>query len=97
MKSAVAITLILGGIFVVALPPLSDAWHFYMFNKMLERQASFPSITLPAAMDDTYRFGCWIMGVLMILIAVAASIVPARLQLRTPSAQPESPRHGSIK
>lgn len=89
MKSAVAITLILGGIFVVALPPLSDAWLNYTLTHGVWSQTGATNITL-TSMADPYRFGCWLIGVVMILVAVVASVLPSMLQSRI-SAPPSDP------
>ena len=77
MKSTVAITLIIGGIFVVALPPLSDAWHASMIAHVMQANNNpNQSVSLPGVMEDAYRFGCWLLGAMMILVAVIASVAP---------------------
>ncbi|HZL35621.1 MAG TPA: hypothetical protein VFC78_09955 [Tepidisphaeraceae bacterium] len=87
MKPAVAIVLIIGGIVLVALPPLSDAWHASMIMRVMEASHNQnQSVMLPGTMEDAYRFGCWLVGALMVLVAVVASIVPPMLQYRRFSA-----------
>jgi hypothetical protein len=72
MKSTVAITLILAGVFVVALPPLSDAWLALMVTQLLEH--GYNNVTLNCQMGDLYRIGCVCLGALMILAGLRASV-----------------------
>jgi len=74
MKTAVLITLIIGGIVVIALPPLSDAWRALLLTRMLEHGAT--SVNIEGEMPDLYRAGCMVVGAAMVLIAVVASFVP---------------------
>jgi hypothetical protein len=75
MKCSVAVALILGGVLVVALPPLSDAWRTFVFARLLEHGAN--SIEIDGRMEDTYRIGCWLLGAAMISVAVIGSLAPA--------------------
>jgi hypothetical protein len=74
MKSAVAITLIIAGVVVVAMPPLSDAWRTLMFTRLMEHGAS--SVDMQGQMDDLYRIGCWAFGAAMIAIGIMGSFAP---------------------
>ena len=75
MKTAVAVTLIIAGVVVVAIPPLSDAWRAHILSRLLEHGAT--SVNLEGRMEDLYRFGCWLLGTAMIGIGVIASFIPS--------------------
>jgi hypothetical protein len=77
MKPIVAVTLIIGGIFVVALPPLADAWRTWMFTRLMEHGAH--SVIIEGDMPNLYRFGCWLLGAAMIAVAVIASRAPSSI------------------
>lgn len=83
MKSGVAIALIIGGVVLIAMPPLSDVWQTSMIAWVMQSKHDNMSVALPGEMDGIYRFACWLMGAAMIGIAVVASVVPALLQPRT--------------
>jgi hypothetical protein len=78
MRIEIVITFIVGGVIVVALPPLSDAWRAFMVTRLLERGSN--SVMLEGRMEDIYRFGCWALGALMIGVAVIGSFVPSRMK-----------------
>ena len=87
MKPVVAIALIVCGVFVVALPPLSDAWHASMSVRLLQNLPPNTNVNVSGNMEDAYRFGCWLLGAAMILIAIAASVLPsmrASTQIKSP-------------
>ena len=72
MKTAVAITLIISGAFLLAVPAISD--HFYraqVAQVLVERDGG--SISLSPTMTGTYRFGCWLTGTAMAVAAIALS------------------------
>ena len=73
MKTPIAITLIIMGALIVIAPVVSD----YLFQRNLVELMSRPGITsvnLDGKMTDLYRIGCWAMGGVMILVAVAFSL-----------------------
>lgn len=72
MKTAVAITLIISGAFLIAVPAIAD--HFYraqVAKVLVEREAG--SISLSPTMTGNYRFGCWLTGTAMAVAAIALS------------------------
>jgi hypothetical protein len=75
MKTAVAVTLIIAGVVVVAIPPLSDAWRTLMLTRLMEHGAT--SVNMEGRLEDLYRFGCWLLGVIMIGVGVIASFKPS--------------------
>jgi hypothetical protein len=73
MKPAVAIALIVAGVGLVALPPLSDTlWRADAIRLMAQR--GFNSVDVAGQMDTPYRFGCYLAGVFAIGIAVRYSV-----------------------
>jgi len=72
MKPHVAVTLILSGVLVVAIPALWGAWYAYMISIILIRQPG-TSVTFPD-MPQLYQFGCWFLGAGMIATAVLSSL-----------------------
>jgi len=83
MKSAVAITLILSGVFIVALPPLSDAWLGHLYAGMLASGAN--SVNIDVGMPDLYRIGCFMLGAAMIFVGLAALLTGSRQTYATQS------------
>ena len=75
MKTAVAITLIIAGVVIVAIPPLSDAWNTLMVTRLLEHGAG--SVNLAGRLEDTYRLGCWLLGAGMIATGSLFSLATA--------------------
>jgi hypothetical protein len=71
MKTAVAVTLIVAGAVVVAIPPLSDAWRTLMVTRLMEHGAT--SVNLEGRLEDLYRCGCWLLGAVMIAVGAGAS------------------------
>ena len=57
MKAAVAITLIIAGVVVVAIPPLSDAWRTLMLTRLLEGGARQQREAQNQRGDDIKRDG----------------------------------------
>jgi hypothetical protein len=86
MKPVVAVILIIGGVIIVALPPLSDAWRTLMSTRVLEHGAH--SAFLQGSMENEYCFGCWVLGAAMIGVAIIASLtrpsIEAGMRQRTP-------------
>jgi hypothetical protein len=83
MKTAVAITLIICGVVVVAIPALSHAWDSFMVTMTLTHLTQPGSSVNIPAMSDPYQFGCWVLGAAMIALAVALSMV-AGINVRSP-------------
>jgi len=74
MKPPVAITLIVVGAALIAVPPMVTAWQAY-----LEVQALIHGARLGIGdgdISDLYRFACWLAGVAMILVGVKSSLPP---------------------
>jgi len=72
MKSSVAIALIIAGVVLIAIPPLSDAWVTLRVTQLMANR--YTSVELSnARMEDAYRIGCMILGAAMIGVAVIAS------------------------
>jgi hypothetical protein len=67
MKPAVAFALIVGGVILIALPPVSDHEWRADLAKLLERGSL--QVNLQGQMEAPYRFGCYVAGVLMIAAA----------------------------
>jgi hypothetical protein len=79
MRTAVAITLIIAGVVMVAIPPLSDGWRALLMTRLMEHGAT--SVNLEGRLEDLYRFGCWLLGAAMIgvgIFAAFASLFAAR-------------------
>ena len=73
MKTAVAITLIICGVALVALPPLSDAWQTLLVARLLEHGMN--NVDLDGGrMEEPYRFGCWLAGIAMIIAGALPSV-----------------------
>jgi hypothetical protein len=76
VKSPVAVALIVCGALLVCAPPLSD--HMLTSQMLVAQQTiaasatPMPGINLPS-MSNEYRFGCFALGTVMILVAVAKS------------------------
>jgi hypothetical protein len=75
MKTAVVITLIISGVVVVAIPPLSDAWRTLMMTRLMEHGVR--SVNMEGRLEDIYRIGCWSLGAAMIGVGFAASFIPS--------------------
>ena len=82
MKTAVAVTLIIAGVVLVAIPPLSDAWRTLMLTRLIEQGAR--SINMEGRLEGLYRFGCFVLGAFMIGVGVVASFKPST-ELRSPT------------
>lgn len=73
MRPIVAITLILVGAFLIALPPLSDHLHESNIVRLLERPGTTNVRVGVESMSEMYRFGCWATGALVMGISIWAS------------------------
>ncbi|MGC4031715.1 MAG: hypothetical protein QM754_08275 [Tepidisphaeraceae bacterium] len=74
MKTAVAVVLIVCGVVLVAIPPLSDAWRTLMVTRLLEGGAG--QVNLTGELSEVYRIGCFALGAAMIGIGVIGSLGP---------------------
>lgn len=88
MKPSVAITLILCGVLVVAIPALSHAWDALMVSVTLPRIMPNGSMNI-GALSDSYVVASWSLGALMIGVAIVSSIVGRPGERRTPAATVE--------
>ncbi|MGN6368900.1 MAG: hypothetical protein ACTHN5_11630 [Phycisphaerae bacterium] len=75
MKSSIAITLIVAGAAVVALPVVSTAWRVYLQTQAITHGASLAP--WEGEIGDLYRIGCWLLGAAMIGVGVVSSFAPA--------------------
>jgi hypothetical protein len=73
MKSSVAIALIIMGVLVIITPPVSNYLHSREVAKLLAQEGP-NSVSLGGGMSETYSFGCWTAGLLMVGLAVFGSI-----------------------
>ena len=74
MKTPIAIVLISLGALLIAIPPLSD-WSIRADTvRLLEKNQQITSVVLQGRMSETYRFGCWSVGAVMIAVATLASL-----------------------
>jgi hypothetical protein len=72
MKTAVAITLIIAGSFLIGVPVLSDfLQRAQVASLLIHREVS--GISLSPTLGDGYRFGCWAAGAAMIAAAIVLS------------------------
>lgn len=69
MKPIVAIALILGGVVVIGIPPFFDNLEK---AQVFERMAR--GFAMEHSMTSVYRFGCFLAGALMILVAIIVSV-----------------------
>ena len=77
MKSTVAIALIVSGVILVALPPISD--YFWRADAIRSVQITgMSNLTLDGKMEQGYRLGCFLAGVAAIGVAVRSSLVRPR-------------------
>ncbi len=74
MKSSVAITLILCGVLVVAIPALSHAWDGLMLAVTLPHIMPNGSMNV-GSIPDLYGAACWTLGTVMIGVAVVGSVM----------------------
>ena len=73
MKTAVAITLIISGVALVAMPPLSDAWQTLLVARLLEHGMNNVNLN-GGRMEEPYRLGCWLAGIAMIIAGALPSV-----------------------
>jgi hypothetical protein len=73
MKTPVAVALIVMGGMMILAPAVAD--HFaraQLVEVMTTRDLSNATLT-PDPMNSLYRFGCWVLGVAMVAVAVFTS------------------------
>ncbi len=75
MKTPVAITLIIGGVVVVAIPALWSAWNSFMLSMTLTHLTQPNSSVSFAMIPDLYQEGCWWLGAGMIAISIGSSFI----------------------
>lgn len=75
MKTPVAITLIIGGVVVVAIPALWSAWNSFMLSMTLTHLTQPNSSVSFVMIPDLYQEGCWWLGAGMIVIAIGSSFI----------------------
>jgi len=75
MKTPVAISLIVGGVVVVAIPALWNAWNSFMLSLTLSHLTQPNSSVSFAMIPDIYQDGCWWLGAGMIVIAIVSSFI----------------------
>lgn len=75
MKTPIAVAPIIMGGLLVMTPPLADYLHQRNVVALISDFAGQSgSVTLDGKMTDLYRFGCWLIGSLMIGVAVVCSL-----------------------
>jgi len=74
MKPSVAITLIIMGAVLIAVPPLITAWQAYCDAQALIHGAQLALWV--GDIGDLYRFACWLPGIAMIAIGIRFSLPP---------------------
>jgi len=83
-ETPVAVTLIIMGALLIMTPAISD----YLFQRnvvALMTHTGFTSVNLDGKMRDLSRFGCWLTGTLMIVIAVRRSLHSASEPAKQPA------------
>lgn len=75
MKTAVAITLIIGGVVIIAIPPLACAWRALLVTQAITHGAMLG--LEEGDIGDDYRIACVLLGTAMIAIGVISSLSPA--------------------
>jgi hypothetical protein len=86
IKSAMAVLLILGGIFLILLPMLWAAFALYAQKNFIEPGAD---VDLFGKLPEGYFWGCFAIGATMIVASLAA-ILPSR-QKKQPAAESPQP------
>ena len=72
MKTAVAIVLIVAGVFLIALPPISDYLWRADVVRLMEKGST--NVVLSGRMQTPYPAFCYMAGVAMIAVAVVSSM-----------------------
>ncbi len=88
MKPNVTMVLIIGGIALICVPPLMDYLHELNAVRVLESMERGSQVSLAGRLSTEYRFGCFVMGSLMIGIGVLGSLVCGN-RSREPAQTPE--------
>ncbi|MBN1854541.1 MAG: hypothetical protein JW829_17550 [Pirellulales bacterium] len=74
MKPAFAITLIIIGAFLIALPPISDYFWRADTIRLFQQQPGVSNVHLEGQMGDEYRISCFVVGTIVIGIACFYSV-----------------------
>lgn len=73
MKTPIAITLIIVGAVLILAPIVADQLHQARVAELLLRP-EIRSVNLGGETSELYRFGCWLVGTSIIILAVRCSI-----------------------
>ena len=77
MKTAIAVTLIICGVVVIAIPALWHAWDSLMVSVTLTHMTMPGSSVSFPEVPQLYQCACWGLGAAMIGVSIVASIVRA--------------------
>jgi hypothetical protein len=72
MKASIAITLIITGALLIGAPILADHLQRAQLAEIL-RNDNAQQVNLGTQMSEMYRFGCWMVGSLMVGAAIISS------------------------
>jgi hypothetical protein len=75
MKTAVAITLIICGVVVIAIPALWHAWDSLMVSVTMTHLTQPGSSVNFGEAPELYQLACWMLGAAMIGVSVVSSII----------------------
>jgi hypothetical protein len=76
MKNSFAITLVIAGVFVLAIPAVWHAWDSFMVAVTMSHMTRPDASVSFADVPQLYQFVCWAVGAGMIAISVASSFIP---------------------
>ncbi len=84
MKKEFAIALLVCGTALVALPAISDYMHARLVVALM-RDGGVTSVNLAGRMEELYRLGCYLAGIVMVVVAVAGASNGASDRLPLPA------------
>ena len=73
MKTPTAVALIIMGALLVVTPALADFGYQRNLVELMGR-VNANNVMLAGQMEELYRFGCWLTGSGMVLVAIIASL-----------------------
>ena len=79
MKTPVAITLIIMGALLVMTPSFADMVYQHNVVTVMTK-SGVTGVSLAGQMSELYRFGCWLTGSSMVLVAVLSALRAANRQ-----------------
>jgi len=82
MKTPTAVALIIMGALLVVTPALADFGYQRNLVELMGR-VNANNVTLAGKMEELYRFGCWLTGSGMVLVAIIASLRQQRPELKS--------------